>query len=167
MLWLVLLVAWPIVEIFVAVKIADAIGVIPMLVLLVLSWPAGSWAVRAEGRIVLRHLSSAVAEGRQPTREVLDGALVLLGGLLLIIPGFVTDALGLLFLLAPTRALARRGIVRNLRSRSLARAVRFGAGRQAYDVDATAQDVDDPRGSNDRVPPGLPGRTGGPRHLPS
>lgn len=142
MLWLVLLIAWPIIEIYVAVRIAEAIGVLLMLALLVVSWPIGSWAMRAQGRIVLRRLSAAVAAGRQPTREVLDGALVLLGGVLLIVPGFVTDAFGLLLLVPPTRSLARRAIARNLGSRPLVRAVRFGAGRQPYDVDSVAYDVD-------------------------
>ena len=65
------------------------------------------WLAKAEGRAAWRRLSAAVAAGRPPGREVIDGALVLVGGLLLIVPGFITDAVGLL-LLAPTRAVARR-----------------------------------------------------------
>jgi UPF0716 protein FxsA len=71
--------------------------------------------------------------------------LVLLGGGLLLIPGFITDALGALLVLPPTRALARGVVARNLRSRLVLRAVRFGAGRQPYDVDSTATDIDQPR----------------------
>ena len=63
------------------------------------------------------------------------------GGVLLIVPGFITDVIGLL-LLAPTRALARRGIVRNFRSRFVVRADQFGGGSRPYDVDSTAVDVD-------------------------
>ena len=142
MLWILLFVVWPIAELFVAIKVADAIGVLLMLVLLVVSWPIGTWALRSEGRIVMRRLAAALAQQRAPTREVLDGVLVLIGGCLLIVPGFITDALGLLLLLPPTRSIARAGIVRNLRSRAVVRAVRFSAGRQAYDVDSTAVDVD-------------------------
>ena len=80
-----------------------------------------------------------MAEGREPTREAVDGALVLLGGVLLIIPGFITDVIGALLLL-PTRALARGLLTRNFRNRYVVRAARFG-GRD-YDVDSTAHDVD-------------------------
>jgi UPF0716 protein FxsA len=144
MLWLFLLILWPVAEVFVAVKIADAVGVVVMLLLLVASWPIGTWAVRSEGRAVMRRLSAAIATGRAPGREVLNGALVLLGGALLVVPGFITDVLGAMLLLPPTRAAARRLIARNLRSRLVTRAVRFGAGQREYDVDATAVDVDQP-----------------------
>jgi UPF0716 protein FxsA len=90
-----------------------------------------------------RRLQAAVAEGRRPTREVLDGALVLLGGALLIVPGFIADAVGLVLLLPPTRALMRIVLRRNLQSRFVVRAV--GATGQPYDVDSTASDVDQPR----------------------
>jgi UPF0716 protein FxsA len=154
MLWLFLLVLWPIAEVFVAVKIADAVGVLVMLLLLVASWPIGTWAVRSEGRAVMRRLSAAITTGRAPGREVLNGALVLLGGALLVIPGFITDALGAVLLLPPTRAATRGLIARSLRNRYVTRAVRFGAGQRDYDVEATAVDVDQP--TIDPGPPHLP-----------
>ena len=144
MLWFLLLLLWPVAEVFVAIKVAEAIGVLLMLVALVASWPIGSWALRSEGRLVARRLAKALNEGRTPTREMLDGLLVLLGGALLIIPGFITDAVGLVLMLPPTRRVARSAIARNLRSRFVTRAVNFTAGRQAYDVDSTAVDVDRP-----------------------
>ena len=75
---------WLLAELFVAIKVAEAIGVGYMLLLLIVSWPLGAWALRSQGRAAWRRLSAAVSEGRSPGREVLDGALVLLGGLLLI-----------------------------------------------------------------------------------
>ena len=69
---------------------------------------------------------------------------MLLGGTLMMVPGFITDALGLLLLLPPTRALARVLVLRNLQSRLVVRAARFG-GRYAYDVDSTATDIDHPQ----------------------
>jgi UPF0716 protein FxsA len=71
-----------------------------------------------------------------------DGALVLFGGGLLIVPGFITDAIGLLLLAPPTRALARTGIVRNFQSRVMVQATRFGRQPSSYDVDSTASDID-------------------------
>ena len=135
-----LLILWPVAELFVIVKVADAIGILLTIVLLIAGWPLGGWLVRAEGRTAMRRLSEAVNAGRRPGREVLDGALVLAGGALLIVPGFITDVLGLALLLPPVRALARLGIVRNLRSRFVVRATRF-ADRRGYDVDSTATDL--------------------------
>lgn len=138
-----LLIAWPIAELVVAIEIAQAIGVLAMILLLVLSWPVGTWAMRSQGRAVWRRLAAAVREQRAPGREVIDGALVLIGGALMIVPGFITDAVGLLCLLPPTRWLIRALFARNLQSRTLARA--FRATRvPAYDVDSTAHDVDPP-----------------------
>jgi len=157
MLALLLLLLWPIAEVFVAIKVAEAIGVLLTLLLLVVSWPIGTWAVRSEGRVVMRRLGAALAQQRTPAREVLDGALVLAGGFLLIVPGFITDALGLVLLFPPTRWLARQGIVRNLRSRFVMRAVRFSGGGAPYDIDSTATDLP-PDPVSDDVRPGGPGR---------
>jgi UPF0716 protein FxsA len=145
MIWFVLFLLWPVAELFVAIKVAEAVGVLLMLVLLVAGWPLGTWAIRSQGRAVARRLATAIAEGRTPARETLDGVLVLIGGGLLMLPGFLTDVAGLFLLLPPTRALARIGVVRNLRSRLVVRAVGFTAGRQPYDVDSTAVDVNQPR----------------------
>jgi UPF0716 protein FxsA len=142
---LALLILWPLAELFVAINVADAIGVGWMIVLLLAGWPIGMWAMRSQGRAVWRRLQTAVADGRPPAREVLDGALVLAGGALLIIPGFITDLLGICLLLPPTRALTRWGVVRNFRSRAMVRAVQFTSRGQRYDVDSTAHDVDQPQ----------------------
>ena len=113
----VLLILWPIAELFVAIEVARAIGVLETIVLLILGWPLGLWALRAQGGAAWRRLNLALSERRTPTREVLDGALVLFGGLLLMIPGFITDVIGIAMLLPPTRALIRPLLVRNLFSR--------------------------------------------------
>jgi UPF0716 protein FxsA len=141
---LLLLILWPVAEIYVAVKVAEAIGVLPTLLLLIAGWPLGLWALRSQGRVAWRRLSEAVATGSSPGSEVLNGALVLLGGLLMLVPGFITDVLGALLLLPPTRAAARAALRRNLHSRVVVRATRVG-GRYAYDVDSTATDMDPPQ----------------------
>ena len=145
MLWFLLLLAWPLVELFLIVKVAEAVGILLMLVLLVAGWPLGAWAIRSEGRVVARRFSAAIAAGRTPARETHDGVLVLVGGGLLMIPGFLTDIPGLLLLFPPSRILARMTVLRNLRSRFVVRAVQFTAGRQPYDVDATAVDINHPQ----------------------
>jgi UPF0716 protein FxsA len=145
MVVLLLLILWPVAELFVAIKVAEAIGVLLTVLLLIAGWPVGMWLVRTEGRSAWKRLSAAIAASRPPGREVLNGALVLIGGGLLIVPGFITDLVGLLLLLPPTRSLARAGIVRNFQSRLVVRAARFqGAPASAYDVDSTASDIDPP-----------------------
>jgi UPF0716 protein FxsA len=158
MLALLLMLCWPIAELFVAIKVAEAIGVLLTVILLIAGWPLGVWLIRAEGRGAWRRLQAASATGRPPGREVLDGALILVGGSLLMVPGFITDVLGLALLLPPTRALARTGLVGNLQSRLVRRATRFGGdsghggsgrgfrgGPGGYDVESTATDVDSAR----------------------
>ncbi len=143
---LLLLILWPIAELFVAIKVAEAIGVLLTVILLLVGWPVGMWLAKAQGRAAWRRLSAAVATGRPPGREVIDGALVLVGGTLLIIPGFITDVVGLLLLLAPTRRVAGALIARNFQSRLVVAATRFSsASRSAYDVDSTATDLDGPQ----------------------
>lgn len=145
MLALLLLILWPVAELFVAIKVADAIGVLLTVLLLLVGWPVGMWLTKAEGRAAWRRLSAAVEAGRPPGREVIDGALVLAGGILLIVPGFITDVVGLL-LLAPSRKLAGNVIMRNFQSRLVVAATRFSrAPRSDYDVDSTATDLDRPQ----------------------
>lgn len=143
---LLLLILWPIAELFVAIKVGEAIGVLLTVILLVIGWPVGMWLTKTEGRGAFRRLQAAVGEGRPPGREVIDGALILIGGVMLIIPGFITDAFGLLLLAPPTRRLARSGIARNFRSRFVVSATRAGRSpRTNYDVDSTASDIDQAR----------------------
>jgi UPF0716 protein FxsA len=142
---LILLIAWPIAELFVIVKVAEALGVLATIVLLIAAWPLGMWALRSQGAAAWRRLGLAVAEGRPPGREVLDGGLIVLGGALLMVPGFITDALGIVLLLPLTRALLRLLVIRNFRSRIVIRATRFGPRARPHDVDSTATDIKPPR----------------------
>jgi UPF0716 protein FxsA len=85
-----------------------------------------------------------MSAGRVPGREILDGALIILGGAFLLAPGFLTDAFGLFFLIPPTRALARRFLVRVFAGRFAVVAAGRPAGPppSSFDVDGTAHDVD-------------------------
>jgi UPF0716 protein FxsA len=138
---------WLIAEVFVVIKVSEAIGAALTVVLLIASWPIGTWALRTQGAAAWRRLRVAIEQGRAPAREVVDGALVLLGGVLLIVPGFITDVFGIL-LLAPTRALMRPALLRGAQSRLAASGPRWGSGpgrTRSYDVDSTATDVDQPQ----------------------
>jgi UPF0716 protein FxsA len=137
----------PIAEIYVIVKVGEAIGVLPTIGLLILDSVLGSVLLRSQGRAAWRRFNAALQAGRPPAREVLDGALIIMGGALLLTPGFLTDILGAVLLLPPTRAGIRRLLVRNLRSRLVVRVVGATRGRRRpapSDVDGTAVDVDRP-----------------------
>jgi UPF0716 protein FxsA len=111
MLPVVLLVAFlavPIVEIYVILQVGHLIGGWPTVALLLAESLLGAWIVRREGRRAWRALTSTFREGGLPDKELADAALVLVGGVLLLTPGFVTDFFGFLFVLPFTRPLVRR-----------------------------------------------------------
>ena len=116
---LLLFVVVPIVEIWVIVLVGQAIGIVPTLVLLLADAVLGTWLFRREGRKAWAALRDAIAERRVPAKEVADGALVVVGGAFLLSPGFVTDAVGVLCLLPPTRAVLRRALTGVVRMRLL------------------------------------------------
>src|ERR671928_981844 len=110
----------PIAELWVIIQVGQAIGVLWTIVLLLADSIVGSMLMRSEGRAAWRRFREAVASGRLPAREVLDGVLVIFGGALLVTPGFISDILGLLLLLPPTRAIARGVLVRRFAHRLVA-----------------------------------------------
>src|SRR5919106_221760 len=98
----------PLLELYVILQVGDAIGVIPTILLLAADSLLGSMLLRSQGRAVWRRFNETLAAGAMPHKEVLDGVLVIFGGAFLITPGFLTDVVGVVFLLPPTRALVRR-----------------------------------------------------------
>jgi len=153
MLPLVLLfIAVPIAELAVIIQVGQAIGIWWTIGLLIADSLLGSWLMRHQGRASWRRFNEAVAAGRVPTREVLDGALVIFGGALLLTPGFLTDILGLVLLVPPTRAIVRAVLARRLTARMVAAANRPRA-PHAYDVEGTAVDVDPDRIEHRREAP--------------
>lgn len=102
----------PVLEVWALLTAGDWIGLVPTIGLLLATSALGVWLVRREGLRTWRALGETVARGDLPGRELLDGALVLVGGSLLMLPGFVTDVVGLVCLLPFTRALPRAAITR-------------------------------------------------------
>lgn len=127
-LLLVLFIVVPILELYVILQIGQAIGVLPTVALLILDSVLGSVLMRTQGRAVWRRFNQALAEHRLPHREVTDGVLVILGGALLLAPGFVTDVFGALLLLPPTRAVIRGLLGRRLLPRMVAGSMGGGMG---------------------------------------
>ncbi len=135
----VLFIVVPIAELYVIWKVGDSIGIWLTLALLAADSLLGSLLLRAQGRSVWMRFNTALTEGKIPHREVVDGVLVIFGGAFLITPGFLTDIVGLLLLIPPTRALIRRLVVRRLGRRVVVGAA-TPRSRVSYDVEGTARE---------------------------
>ena len=98
----------PIAELWVIVQVAERLGVLSALGLLLLVSVAGAWLLKQQGVATWRRLRETLRRGQVPTDEVADGALILMGGALLLTPGFISDVLGLLLVIPVTRALFKR-----------------------------------------------------------
>ena len=128
----------PLAELYVILKVGDAIGALWTILLLAADSVLGSLLLRAQGRSVWRRFNETMAAGRVPHRELIDGVLIVFGGAFLITPGFLTDIVGLLLLLPPTRSVIRRVVARRLGRRVVV------SGREPFDVDGTATEYDAP-----------------------
>lgn len=160
----VIFIVVPLAELYVIIQVGEAIGVLWTIALLLADSILGSMLMRSQGRAVWRRFNAALRAGRPPAREIVDGALVILGGAFLVAPGFLTDVVGVLLLLPPTRAAFRAVLVRRFSSRLLGGFAagpgatfagrgadgrtrpsgRSGGRGRGYDVDATAREVDPP-----------------------
>jgi UPF0716 protein FxsA len=104
-------VAFPLIEIAVLIKVGEAIGFWPTMLLLIAAAFLGSIVIREQGLSVVGRAFDAMREGRLPLEPMLDSYVVIMAGLLLIIPGFISDVIGLLLLIAPLRRWCIRQVV--------------------------------------------------------
>lgn len=116
-LLVVVFIVVPLLELAIIITVGDLIGVWPTVALLLIDSLIGAWLVRREGLRAWQRFRAALGTARVPTDEVIEGALVLFGGALLLTPGFATDAAGLALLIPPTRALVASAIKRQVGSR--------------------------------------------------
>jgi UPF0716 protein FxsA len=148
--WLIVLIfiVVPIAELYVIIQIGELIGLWPTLALLLADALLGSLLLRHQGRGAWRRFNEAIAARRFPGKEVADGLLIAIGGTLLLTPGFVTDIVGAVFLIPPTRALVRR-LMRGWAARRFVvmgspAGAAYGAAsgaRSAYDFEGTAEEI--------------------------
>ena len=110
----------PVLELYVLIKVGKVIGALDTVLLLLAVSFAGAWLVRRQGFGIMSRIQNELASGRAPAAELLDGFLVLVGGILLLTPGFLTDILGLVFLVPAGRfylkKFLRRWLERRLRN---------------------------------------------------
>lgn len=138
----------PIVELWVIIQVGQELGVLPTIALLIGVSIAGTWLLKQQGMSTWRRLQTSLAEGRMPGDEVIDGALILFGGALLLTPGFLTDLLGLVLLVPISRAGVRRSLRRTFRT-WIEKDPRTRAGRVIYEATV----VREPRPTRPVAPP--------------
>jgi UPF0716 protein FxsA len=117
LLVLLIFVVAPLGELYLLIEVGSAIGAITTIALTVFTAVLGGLLVRLQGVSVLLRVREMTARGEVPAIEMLEGAVLMLAGLLLLLPGFATDALGFLLLVSPLRRalllgwLRRRGVL--------------------------------------------------------
>ncbi len=104
---LILFISVPIVEIYVLLEAGELIGLWPTISLIFLTGIAGAYLARTQGSDTAKKIQIALQKGEMPTEELLDGAMILAGGITLLTPGFVTDLIGFSLLLPVTRTLIK------------------------------------------------------------
>ncbi|MDX6625570.1 MAG: protein FxsA [Solirubrobacterales bacterium] len=147
---IVLFIVVPIAELYVIIQVGEAIGLWPTLALLLADALLGSFLLKHQGRGAWRRFNEALAQRRFPGKEVVDGLLIVVGGTLLLAPGFLTDIVGLLLLIPPSRAVVR-GLLRRFTVGRFMVVGMPGGGAPTrgpsgdpardYDFDATAEEV--------------------------
>jgi len=114
---LVLLVLVPIVELALLIQLGRWVGVWPTIGVVVGTGIGGAILARRQGLQAVRRVRDCLAAGSFPGAPLLDGALIVAGGLLLLTPGLITDAVGLALLIPVSRRWIRRALVSRLRRR--------------------------------------------------
>ena len=150
-----LLIGLPIAELYVIVQVSQGIGVLNTIGVLIAVSIAGAWLLKHQGMATWMRLQETLARGEMPGKEVTDGAMILLGGALLMTPGFISDAVGLVLLLPPTRAVlkgATRGVFRRWAQNKVAPGVRI------YRSDVVRTQREPGTNAPPGVPPGSPRR---------
>ncbi len=97
-------------ELYILIEAGQTIGIAATIGLIMATGVAGAWLARSQGVEILRKIQEETSRGQMPAVTLIDGALILVGGLLLLTPGFFTDAVGFSFLVPLTRDLWRKGL---------------------------------------------------------
>ena len=112
-----LLIVVPIVELYVLFQVADNLGWAVSIASLLLISFVGAALMRWQTSGAFARVTDRMRKGEMPSKELVDGALMIFGGALLLTPGFFTDAVGLAMFIPPLRALARRLVLRRINTR--------------------------------------------------
>ena len=103
----------PFAEIYLLLQVGGIIGALPTIFLVVFTAALGAWLLRRQGFATFRRFQENLAQGVIPAYEMIEGPIILLGGILLLTPGFITDVLGFACLIPPLRKKIAQYIIEN------------------------------------------------------
>ena len=137
----------PIVEIWILIRIGQAISVGPTIALIVLTGVVGAALARREGLRTLGRINQSLARGVVPTRDLVEGLMIFVAGVTLVTPGVITDAVGFAVLIPPIRAWLRRRLTEYFKKRvvMVQPPVDFGGGADDEFIDVEYRDVTEER----------------------
>ncbi|MDY0137082.1 MAG: FxsA family protein [Thiomicrospira sp.] len=120
-IFVVVFILVPLFELYVLIEVGSVIGALPTIFLTVATAILGAWLMRHQGLQVMQEAQLAMAKGEAPEQQVIEGVLIFLGGALLLLPGLVSDTLGLILLVPPLRAAFARAWLRRVAQQRAAR----------------------------------------------
>ncbi len=112
---LILFIVIPIIEIAILVKIGSLLGFWPTMLIVIATGISGATLARIQGFLVLTRIRTELQMGRMPAEELIDGLLILIGGILLLTPGLLTDLMGFLMLIQSSRKLFKKWLGKRFR----------------------------------------------------
>jgi UPF0716 protein FxsA len=107
-LFVVLFISIPLLELAILIKLGQWMGLLPTIALVILTGIVGAALARLQGFLVIRRIQSELQQNRMPAEQLIDGLLILIGGIVLLTPGLLTDLFGLCLLLPFSRTLFKR-----------------------------------------------------------
>ncbi len=147
---LLLFIGIPVLELLIFLALGSKIGITSTLAIIVVTAILGAYLTKSQGLKALQKYQSALAEGRLPHEEVIDGVLILIAGAVLLTPGFLTDAIGFSLLIPPCRDVIKARTKARLKDRVTVAGEAMGAppsshsGPRVINIDAEVVDIPDP-----------------------
>jgi UPF0716 protein FxsA len=105
---LILFIAIPVVELYILIEVGKKIGSLTTIGIIILTGILGTYLIKSQGFIILRKIQNDLNEGIMPGDSLIQGAIILLGGVLLLTPGFITDITGFIFLIPAGRKIVKK-----------------------------------------------------------
>jgi len=114
---LVLFVIIPVTELYILIEVGKKIGSLTTIGVIILTGIIGAYLVKSQGFMILRKIQNDLNEGIMPGDSLIQGAIILAGGILLLTPGFVTDILGFIFLMPVSRNILKKYLLKWLKGK--------------------------------------------------
>jgi UPF0716 protein FxsA len=114
---LILFIIIPVVELYTLIEIGKKIGTLPTMGIIILTAILGAYLVKNQGFMILKKIKNNIKEGIMPGDSLIQGAIILAGGILLLTPGFITDTIGFIFLIPGSRKIVKKCLLKWLKGK--------------------------------------------------